>query len=470
MRRAIPAENSITEGVIWRQILIFFFPILFGTFFQQLYNTADAVIVGKYVSTEALAAVGGATSVLINLFVNFLTGIASGSTIVVAQFFGAQRYEDVHRTVHTSFALAIIGGAVLGLLGLLFSPWALSMMGTPAEILGPSIAYIRIYFLGMIPSFIYNVGAGILRAIGDSRRPLYFLIIACLTNIVLDLLFVVVLGMGVIGVAVATVISQFIAGGLVVFSLMKSGYPYQLIPKQINISGDVLRKLLRTGLPAGLQADMYTISNILLQSCINTFGVTTIAAWTVFGKIDGFFWMILGAYGISVMTFVGQNFGAQKYARIRKSVRICLAMSFGTAVVLSTLLCLLSTPLQSLFTNDAAVIEAGNSILWRMVPFYFTYICVEILAGAARGVGNALLPMLMTCFGICVMRILWVFFVLPLDWRFDVLIASYPVTWAITSLFFIIYYLQGGWLRGRIAKAGLAPEQRQEEPHEEPSI
>lgn len=460
LQRAIPAENSITEGVIWRQLLIFFFPILFGTFFQQLYNTADAVIVGNYVSAYALAAVGGSTSVLINLLVNLLVGISSAATIVVAQAFGGQRYQDVHDTVHTAFAFAIFAGGVMMVLGLVFSPWALRAMDTPEEIIGDSITYLRVYFFGMIPSFLYNMGSAVLRAVGDTRRPLYFLIVACLTNIVLDLLFVIVFGLGVFGVAIATVISQFVAAGLVVFSLMRSGYPTQLIPKEMRVSAPVLKRLLRIGLPAGIQSDMYTISNILIQSAINSFGPNTVAAWTAFGKIDGFFWMVMSAYGVSVMTFVGQNFGAQQYTRIRKSVRICLGMSFGTAIFFSVTLCLLAMPLLMLFTQDAAVLEPGVVMILHMVPFYFTYVCVEIMAGAIRGVGSSVVPMVMTCFGVCVLRVLWVVFVMPQDWRLEKLLVSYPATWAITSLLFLIYYYSGAWLRRQIAKSGFPPEPR----------
>lgn len=461
LQRAVPADNSITEGVIWRQLLIFFFPILFGTFFQQLYNTADAVIVGNYVSTNALAAVGGSTSVFINLLVNLLVGISSAATIVVAQYFGAQQYEDVRTTVHTAFAFAIGAGGVLMVLGLLISPWALDIMDTPELIYADSLLYLRVYFLGMIPAFLYNMGSAILRAVGDTRRPLYFLIVACLTNIVLDLLLVLVFGLGVLGVAIATVISQFVAAGLVIYSLLRSEYPHQLIPRDIRISMPVLKRLLRIGLPAGIQSDMYTISNMLIQACINSLGPGTIAAWTAFGKIDGFFWMILGAYGISVMTFVGQNFGAQKYARIRKSVRICFGMALGTAVVLSVLICLSAKPLLMLFTKDVTVLEAGAIMIMHMVPFYFAFVCVEIMAGAIRGVGNALVPMLMTCFGVCVLRVLWVTFVMPLDFRLETLLASFPLTWGVTSLLFLGYYLSGHWLRKQIAKAGFPPEERE---------
>lgn len=451
-------QNAITEGVIWKQLLLFFFPILFGTFFQQLYNTVDAIIVGRFVGTDALAAVGGPANVLINLLVNLLVGISSGTTVVIAQFYGGQQFDEVHETAHSSMAMAVAGGACLGVVGLIGCRWALGAMGTPAEILSDSLVYMRIIFLGMIPSFIYNIGAGILRAIGDTRRPLIFLIAACVTNILLDLLFVVGFRMGVAGVGLATVLSQVAAAALVVFALLRAQYPCRLIPREIRIKRAAMTRVLRVGLPAGLQSDLYTISNILIQSCLNSFGVNVIAAWTAFGKIDNFFWMVMSAYGVSITTFVGQNFGAQQYGRVRKSVRICLAMAMGTAAFFSALFLVFSVPLLGLFSADTAVLEIGMQTMRALAPFYFTYVCVEILAGAVRGTGNALVPMLMTCFGICVLRMLWVFFVMPFDWSYETLIVSYPITWAATSVLFIGYYLQGGWLRRQIAIAGVSPE------------
>ncbi|WP_105205274.1 MATE family efflux transporter [Neobittarella massiliensis] len=454
-------QQNITEGVIWKQLLAFFFPILLGTFFQQLYNTADAIVVGNFVGKQALAAVGGSTGVLINLFVNLFVGISSGATVVIAQYYGAARHDDVHKVVHSSTALAIVAGGVMTVVGVLIAPFVLRAMGTPADIMDHALTYLRVYFFGMIASFIYNMGSGVLRAVGDTRRPLYFLIAACLTNIALDLLFVALLGMGVLGVALATVLSQILSAVLVVLTLSRSeGQPYQLTLSQVRFSKGVLGSVFRVGIPAGLQSNMYTVSNIILQSCINSFGTNTVAAWTAFGKIDGFFWMIMGAFGVSITTFVGQNFGAQKYHRVRQSVRVCLGLSFGVALVASSLLYFFCQPVYRLFTADGQVIDLGVQILRSMVPFYFTYICVEILAGAIRGTGDSIVPMLITCGGVCVLRVLWVLIALPFKNELSTVLASYPITWTVTSLLFIIYYLRGGWLRRRIAAMGFAPEQR----------
>ncbi len=458
MQRAQLGENAITQGVIWKQLMVFFFPILFGTFFQQLYNTADAMIVGQFVGKEALAAVGGTTSNLINLLVNMFVGISSGATVIVAQFVGAKNYDGVQNAVHSSIALALVAGAGMTVLGIVFAPLALRAMSVPPQIMGYAVTYIRIYFLGLCASCIYNIGSGILRAMGDTKRPLYFLIVSCMTNIVLDLLFVLVFHWGVAGAAIATTISQVVSALLILRTLHRPETIYHLSWRKVRFTPQVLKNILRVGFPAGLQSDMYSIANIILQSCINSFGTDTMAAWTAFGKIDGFFWMIMSAFGVSITTFVGQNFGAQKYERIRKSVRVCLAFSFVTAVLVGGVFCLGARGLLSLFSQDAAVIDLGIHIVLRMAPFYFVYIFVEIFSGAIRGTGNALIPMLMVSGGICVLRIAWVFLVLPFQRTFDTVILSYPVSWAFTSVLFIVYYLHGGWLKKRIQKMGYAPE------------
>lgn len=456
--RTAVSRNEITEGVIWKQLLIFFFPILFGTFFQQLYNTADAVIVGRFIGKEALAAVGGPTGTIINLLVNLFVGISSGAGVVIAQFYGANRKDDVRKTVHTSMALVIVIGAFMTVFGILIAPWSLRAMGTPSDIMEYAVTYMRVYFAGIIGSFLYNIGSGILRAIGDTKRPLIFLIISCLINIALDLLFVAVFHMGVFGAALATILSQFVSAVLVVITLLRTKDCYRLIPKEIRFHRGILGGILKVGLPAGFQSNMYAISNILIQSCINSFGTDTIAAWTAYGKIDGFFWMIMGAFGISVTTFASQNFGAGRYDRIHKSVRTCLAMSFGTSIGVSVLFFCFSGPLLSLFTSDAAVLENGLAIMRFMVPYYFTYICIEILSGAIRGTGDSLIPMLITGGGVCVLRILWIFFALPLNRSFEMVMASYPITWVITSILFIIYYKKGKWLTKRMIASGYTPK------------
>ena len=297
-------NNNITGGVIWKQLLLFFFPIWFGTFFQQLYNTADAVIVGNFVGKGALAAVG-TTAVVQNLLVGFFVGVASGASVVISQYYGARQGAQVQRAVHTAMAMALLGGVGIMLIGLAASRWALSIMNTPADVMEDAVLYLRICFLGMVPSLIYNMGTGILRAVGDSKRPLYFLICASLTNIVLDMVLVAILGMGVAGAALATVASQCVAAGMTVMSLTHTTACYRFVPAYLQLDKEMVEKIVRIGLPAGLQSVMYSLSNSVVQTSINSFGTDVVAAYTAYGKIDSIFWMTMNSFGLSITTFVG---------------------------------------------------------------------------------------------------------------------------------------------------------------------
>ena len=405
-------ENSITQGVIWKQLLIFFFPILIGTFFQQLYNTVDTIVVGQYVGTNALAAVG-TTGTLINLLVGFFVGVSSGATVIISQFFGAGDGKNVSKAVHTSIALALVGGLVIMVLGLLTARPSLVLLGVPEEILGDALTYMNVYYCGIIASMIYNVGTGVLRAIGDSRMPLYVLIVCCLVNIVLDLLFVLGFHWDVFGVAIATVLSQVVSAVLIMARLMLTRESYRVELKRIRFDKSILKNVIRIGLPAGMQSVLYSVSNLVVQASINSFGTDAIASWAAIGKIDGFIWMVMSAFGIAITTFVGQNFGAQQYARVKRSIKVCLGMALGTTIALSILLLVFMEPLLRFFTGDETVIAIGQRFFWVMAPSYFTYVFIEILSGAIRGAGESLQPMLITCFGVCGLRILWLTLVVP---------------------------------------------------------
>mgnify|MGYP004554071531 FL=1 len=444
--------NQITEGTIWKQLLLFFFPILFGTFFQQLYNAADAMIVGRFVGKEALSAVGGGTGTIINLLVGFFVGLASGATVIISQYYGAKRAELVGYAVHTSVAFSLAAGILMMVGGIIAAPAMLRAMDTPPEVLDFAVLYIRIYFAGMIPNLIYNMGSGILRAVGDSKRPLYFLIASCLTNIVLDLLFVIVFRMGVAGAALATILSQALSAALVVWVLVRTTDMYRLDMRKIRFDGKMFGKIIQIGLPAGLQSVMYSASNIIIQAGVNALGTDTVAAWTAYSKIDCLFWMIVSAFGISVTTFVGQNFGAGKNDRVRKGVRICMGMTAVTTVFLSLALYRFGDLFYRLFTTDSEVIVIGSNILHFLVPTYITYITIEILSGALRGVGDCWIPMLLSCGGICVIRILWMFLAVPLRQDIYTIVFSYPLTWTITTVLFFIYYLCFSKLKVRKGK------------------
>lgn len=437
---SISLQNQITEGVIWKQLLLFFFPILFGTFFQQLYNTVDAIIVGRFVGKEGLAAVGGSAAMIINLLVGFFIGLSSGATVIISQFYGARQKAKVSQAVHTAVAFSIAGGLVIMTVGLISAPAALKAMGTPAETMDDSILYLRIYFLGLIGNLLYNMGAGILRAIGDSKRPLYFLIAGCMTNIILDIVLVLFCKMGVAGAAWATILSQLVSAVLVIVTLIKTDDMYRLSFRQIRIHPDMLVRIIQIGLPAGLQSVMYSASNIIIQANVNALGTDIVAAWTAYGKIDIIYWTIINAFGISITTFVGQNFGAGKFDRVYKGIRVCLAISAGATIFLSVILYSFGQYIYLLFTTDAVVIEKGMEILHFLVPTLITYVCIEILSGALRGIGDCWIPMIMTALGVCLLRVVWIVMAVPLYPDIKTICFSYPLTWTVTSVLFLIYF------------------------------
>lgn len=438
-------KNGITEGVIWKQLLLFFFPILIGTFFQQLYNTVDTIIVGQFVGTEALAAVG-TTGTVINLLVGFFVGVASGATVIISQYFGANDRENLSKSVHTSMALAVAGGVVIMVFGIVTARPTMLAMGVPDDIMDDAVLYMNVYYLGIIGNLIYNIGTGVLRAIGDSRMPLYVLIVCCLANVVLDLLFVVVFHWGVFGVAFATILSQLISAVLLMIRLMGTKEAYRVELRKIRFHKDILKNVVRIGLPAGLQSVMYSFSNILIQASINSFGTTAIAAWAAIGKIDGFIWMVMNAFGIAVTTFAGQNFGARQYDRMKRCTRVGLGMCLGTIIALSALLFIFRYQLLMFFTGDAEVVNIGAQFCLVLAPSYFTFVFIEILSGAIRGAGEALQPMLITCIGVCGLRVVWILLVVPYWHTMQMVAMNYPVSWVITAVIFVIYYLRGKWL------------------------
>lgn len=435
------SKNQITEGVIWKQLLFFFFPILLGTLFQQLYNTADTVVVGRFVGTKALAAVGGSTGQIVNLVVNFFVGLASGATVIIARYYGARDRIKLNNALHTAIALSIVGGIVTAVAGILLTPFLLQMMNTPADVIEGSTTYLRIYFAGIIFVFVYNIGSGILRAVGDSKRPLYFLIVCCFLNIFLDILFVVYLKLGVKGAAFATVISQAVSALLVILSLTKSVDIYHLRPNKIRFYKSLLIAIVTIGLPAGLQSVMYGISNIIIQTSLNSLGTETVAAHTAFAKIDAIYWMISGAFSVSIITFIGQNYGARKFDRMKKSIKVCLFMDLIASLLLTTVMMVAGPYLLRLFTSDQEVIEIGMQIIHIIAPSYALFIFIEILSSSLRGMGNVVIPMLMTCGGVCVLRILWIFLFVRTHLSVTTILMSYPISWGFTAVLFIIYFM-----------------------------
>lgn len=448
-RDLVQNNRGIVEGVIWKQLLIYFFPILLGTFFQQLYNTVDAVVVGNYLGKEALAAVGGATGTIINLLVGFFVGLSSGATVVISQYFGSGDEEGVSRAVHTSIALSLAGGIFLTFVGIFGARWALEMMGTTADVIGGATDYMHIYFAGVIMNLLYNMSSGILRAIGDSRRPMIYLIICCLVNIVLDILFVGFMHMGVAGAAIATITSQAVSAILTMRALMRTEECYKFVIKKLRVDFPLLGRILRIGFPAGIQSMMYSISNLLIQANINALGTDTMAAWTAFGKVDSIIWMVMGAFSVSVTTFVGQNWGAGKVERVKTSIRTGMVVELLSTLIMSGVILLTGQHLIRLFTQDEGVIAISLMIMHCNVPLYASFVPIDLLSGGMRGMGNSLAPMLIICFGVCIFRVVWLFTAVPLNNNIITIVLSYPISWILTSIVMIIYYLH--WSK----KAGL---------------
>lgn len=441
-----PAARNITEGVIWKQLLFFFFPILLGTFFQQMYNTVDTIIVGRFVGTEALAAVGS-TGALISLLNGFCIGLGSGATVLVSQFFGANDQDGVKKALHTGIGLALVLGLLISFFGLCFGPQILQLMNTPEDCLEGAVSYARIYFSGAVASMLYNMGSGILRAMGDSKRPMIFLIITCFANIFLDIFCVVVLDMGIAGAAVATVVSQVISAILVIWVLLRLPEDYALHVPQIRLEPLLLKRILAVGVPAGLQFVTFDLANLLIQSGINSFGSASIAAFTAYCKADMLTWMLSGAFGVAITTFVGQNYGAQKYDRIYKSVKICLAMGIVLVGACSALVICLRHVILSIFSADPEVIRLGAWLMLWVVPFNVIFVPVEIFAGAMRGTGYSAVPTAITSVCVCVFRVLWLFTVVNLFHSLEVLMLCYPISWILADIAFVITFHREKWLR-----------------------
>ena len=447
--RLLRPSGDITQGAIWKHLLAFFVPLWFGTFFQQLYNTVDTLVVGRFVGKVALAAVGS-TGALVNLTVGIFTGLASGAVVAIAQHYGARRWEDLRKGVHTAMLLSLLIGAFFMVAGFLLTPWALEALGTREDAFPGAELYLKIYFLGMIPNVVYNMGTGVLRAVGDFKRPLYFLIAASVCNIVLDLVLVLGFHLDVAGVAIATVCSQVLSAVLVVVSLMRSETaPYRFFPRQMRLYAEPIHSILVIGVPTALQSVMYSASNLFIQAAINSFSTDAVAAWTAYGKLDVFFWMTITAMSQSLTTFAGQNYGAGQYERLKQGVRVSTAMMAGFTLAISAAMFLLARPLVAFFCPDDDVLAIGIELVRFLVPTYITYILIELLTGAIRGAGKSLIPMVISVLGVCVLRLAWLFFVVPVHHTLLMVAASYPITWTITSAAIWIYYRFGHWLEPR---------------------
>lgn len=425
-------DTDLTSGPLFGKILIFALPIMAMNLLQLLFNAADMVVVGRFSGSEALGAVG-ATGSLIGLIVNLFMGLSVGTSVIVAQDYGAGQPQAVSRSVHTSIAVSVIGGFFVTVVGLLLCGPLLRMMGTPDDILPLSELYMRIYFLGMPAGMVYNFGAAVLRAVGDSRRPMNYLTIAGVVNVILNLLFVVGFNMSVAGVAWATVISQYLSVYLILNCLYHTDRAIRLFPKEVRVDRRKLLDIIRIGVPAGLQGMLFSISNVLIQSAVNSFGSTLVAASSAAGNIESFVGTTMNAYYNAAVTFTGQNMGAKQYDRIDSVAKVCTGLIFSTWIVLGGAVLLFGRSLLGIYTDNPEVIDLGMIRMRIMMATYFTCGTMSVFPGLTRGMGYSVLPMLCTLIGACLMRIVWLMTVFNWYPTIPVLFACYPVTWALAG-------------------------------------
>lgn len=435
----------MTEGNIAKQLFFFSIPLILGNLLQQLYNTADSIVVGNFVGSNALAAVGSGT-VLINLIIAFSQGTAVGAGVVIAQYIGAKHKEKLSEAVHTSVAIALIIGAALSLFGVLFSKTLLIWMKTPKEVLSESVVYLRIYFAGLIFNVIYNMAAGIMNAAGNSKRSLRYLAYASVTNIILDLLFVELLKMGIMGAALATDISQLLSGILSMLFLMRVNEDYKVTLKKIKLHKESAKKIIRVGLPTGLQNTVISISNVLVQSGINGFGATAMAGFGAYLKVDGFNILPVLSFSMAATTFVGQNYGAGKIDRVKKGMWITLGMVTLYTIVTGALLLTFSHQIIRLFSADTAVIAYGADAMKYFCPFYFVLGILNCLAGTVRGTGKTMPPMIIMLISMCIFRIFWIQLALPRIGTIEGIYMLYPISWAIGAAMMVLYTIFGKWI------------------------
>ncbi len=439
-------KANLTEGSVWRKLLIFFLPIAAGTIIQQLYNAVDGLIVGRFVGTNALAAVGGSSAQIINVLVGFFVAMTAGSSVVIGQIYGAGRTEDLKRAIGTAVTVMCLFGLGLTLVGLVASPSLLRLLNTPEETMESAVLYLRIYFLGVPFLMVLNMESSILRALGDSFHPFLYMVVGCVLNIVMDALFVIVFGWGVAGVAIATVAAQVVNTGLLTVQLTRSGQEYRMTLRDLGINGVYLANMLRLGIPAGLQSSMYSISNMIIQVAVNSLGTVVVASWAMSGKTDGFYWAVSNAIGAAITSFIAQNYGAGRTDRVRQCVKQGLIMHFVITAVVSAGLMLSAIPLLRLLTPDEAVVETTYQVMSYFVPFYFTWVLVEVLSAVLRGAGDAVYPVAIIGIGICLFRVVWIMTVFAHFGTLLSLCLSYTASWVLTSAALVIYYRKGKWI------------------------
>ena len=433
-------EIDMCNGSIMDKLISFSLPLMLSGILQLMFNAVDIVVVGRFSGSSALAAVGSTTA-LINVFTNLFIGVSLGANVLAARFYASGRQKEMSETVHTSILLALISGIAMAIVGLLFSRWALELMGTPADVIDQSSLYMKIYFLGMPFMMLYNFGAAILRSIGDTKRPLYFLTIAGVVNVVLNLVFVILFNMSVAGVAIATVISQVISSLLVTRSLTHEQGALQLHLNQLTVDKECLIDIVKVGLPAGLQGCIFSLSNVVIQSSVNSFGSIVVAGNSAAVNIEGFIYVTMNSFHQSAVTFSSQNYGAKQYKRCDKALLISIACAATIGTALGFLFIAFGTQLLSLYTTDPEVIKAGLIRMDYMFRYQAINGSMDVMVGGLRAIGYSVLPTIVSLTGVCAFRLLWIATIFKASPSIHILYLVYPVSWTITTTAHVISYL-----------------------------
>ncbi|MDM8312425.1 MULTISPECIES: MATE family efflux transporter [Clostridium] len=441
------SSSLMTEGCIWRKIVKFALPICWGNLFQQLYNIVDSVVVGNFVGRDALAAISS-TGSLIFLLVGFFGGIFMGAGVVISKYFGAGKKDSVQRAIHTSIAFAIIAGIILTIVGTLLTPQILRLMGTPDSVFSNATLYVRIYFMGILSIVLYNTSSGIFQAVGDSKHPLYYLIISSIVNVVLDLIFVVVFEWGIGGAAIATVISQTVSVVLAFYKLSTTTDVYKIDFKKIRIDPMILKEIIRLGLPAGIQNSVIALANVVVQANINAFGSVAMAGCGSYSKIEGFVFIPITSFAMSMTTFIGQNLGAKKYDRAKEGAKFGIISSLILAEIIGIIFFILAPQLVSLFNTEPEVVQFGTSQSRTIALFYFLLAFSHCIAGILRGAGKSIVPMFVMLLCWCIIRVTYITITTHFIPQIQVVFWAYPLTWSLSSIIFLIYYLKSDWIHG----------------------
>lgn len=437
--------QDLTKGSIVKAIILFSVPLLIGNLFQQLYNAVDSYVVGNYVGKVALAAVGASTPI-INMLIGFFMGISTGAGVVIAQFFGAGDLSKMKKAIHNSIALTLVIGVVLTVIGLVFNDPILKAIGVPSDVFSEASTYLSIYFWSLIFVMIYNMGSGILRSVGDSKRPLYFLIFSSVINIVLDFLFVKKFGFGVAGAGYATLIAQAISAIMVMYVLMKTEDSYKVVLKDIKFDKEILLKIIKIGLPTGFQQSIVSLSNVIVQSYINVYGASVIAGYSVTIKIDGFVNLPLQAFNMAITTFVGQNIGAKQYNRVKKGAYITTFLAMVTIGFFVVIMYFFGRDFIALFNQEKDVIDAGRLMQLTFLPFYIFLPINQVINGVLRGAGRSAVPMYVMIFSFVFLRQIYLFLVTKVTSDVVYVFLGWPTTWVVCSLIFIVYFFKVQWL------------------------